>query len=60
MGNDFNQFKDALQTTINSELDGMMTFSPEMVDHIQEVYRNLREQRRLWLEEQQKKREGQS
>lgn len=60
MGNDFSQFKDALQTTINSELDGMMTFSPEMADHIQEVYRNLREQRRLWLEEQQRKREEQS
>lgn len=60
MGNDFNQFKDALQTTINGELDDMMTFSPEMVDHIQEVYRNLREQRRLWLEEQQRKREEQS
>ena len=40
-------FKDVLQKSIDFELDNMETFSPEMVEHIQEVYRNLREQKRM-------------
>lgn len=53
-------FKDILQKSIDFELDNMETFSPEMVEHIQEVYRNLREQKRLWLEQKNKKTEEQS
>ena len=50
-------FKDVLQKSIDFELDNMETFSPEMVEHIQEVYRNLK---RLWLEQKNKKTEEQS
>lgn len=53
-------FKDVLQKSIDFELDNMETFSLEMVEHIQEVYRNLREQKRLWLEQKNKKTEEQS
>ena len=53
-------FKDVLQKSIDFELDNMETFSPEMVEHIQEVYRNLREQKRLWLEQKNKNTEEQS
>ena len=60
MDNTLNDFKEVLQETIDTELDNMETFSPEMVKHIQEVYRNLREQRRLWLEEKNKNAEEQS
>lgn len=60
MDNTLNDFKEVLQKTIDTELDNMETFSPEMVKHIQEVYKNLREQRRLWLEEKNKNAEEQS
>lgn len=60
MDNTLNDFKEVLQEAIDTELDNMETFSPEMVKHIQEVYKNLREQRRLWLEEKNKNAEEQS
>jgi hypothetical protein len=59
MENNFDGYKEALQRTIDSELDSMETFSPEMVKHIQKVYRELREQRRQWLEAKQREKEEQ-
>lgn len=53
-----NEFKEALQYHLDKELDGRETFSEEMAEHIRNVYADLCEQRRKWLEE--KKKEEQS
>jgi hypothetical protein len=50
MDNKFNEFKDALQYHLDTELDSRETFSEEMVEHIKQVYADMREQRRKWLE----------
>jgi hypothetical protein len=50
MDNKFNEFKDALQYHLDTELDNRETFSEEMVEHIKQVYADMREQRRKWLD----------
>ena len=58
MGSNISEFKDALQEQLDKELDEMPTFSEEMAEHIRNVYAQLLEEERKWLE--QKRKEEQS
>lgn len=42
--------RDCLQEEIDRELDSRETFSEEMVEHIRNVYADLRRQKEEWLE----------
>lgn len=47
-------YQQYLNKMVNKELDEKETFSEEMVDHIKDVYKNLNEQRKQWLDNKKK------
>lgn len=51
------EFKESLQEALDNELDNRETFSDEMVQHINDVYRQLWKEKIEWLK---KKKEEQS
>ena len=53
----YDEFKESLQEALDNELDNRETFSDEMVQHINDVYRQLWKEKIEWLK---KKKEEQS
>lgn len=51
------QFKQALQHQLDSELDARETFPPHIREQIRDVYKKMWEEKLAWEKEQQKKEE---